>query len=689
VEDIHAHTFHREENVKSAGFPGLDTSYCIHWITLRVADPCSPAVACIGLPNGREFASREGDFCFGAQGMDDLGLPIGSQLNIWTWEREKKDVTTGAARPLPKSSPTSSAQPAESARFIKRVPLPAVSAQALSDLHHRISSSSKPRPPSSSLCSAMQGKETDWAKAKRIAQSVLDKKYTLAKFSEDLAAFPEMHLYLLDHTKEMTEEDAHRAAKMDMMSSGRTIGDEYQRTIGTFYAIFWLLRLHMDGKEGFCFGVDDAWVPYSSTAVNDERLYPADKRLLFYQKGNWSYFEKLMRDAKLLSEDRRGRVQVNEKRVVSLLALTAIHDIMKMDMILPRVQEQHSPFRGYTVGDTVGDHDHALSYVMAHYPHLLPSFRGLDEDERRAVEFTQCRLQFNHGWFVQGEAPPGAVFTCLKEVLKAESVHGRINKEDLALYFVHWLTDLAGAEPTPLGGCEKFVIKFPMVVLSSFLRSFEFVERIVDETETQVMEEYLKMRWCENVPSPGKLPTGDCAVAKMRLLCMAQMNAGIVLRAMDEVCVEDKTVLYAEMALTGCAGQSYSADMCPKEARESPHGPAFLIYYGPAFLQNMGNDSPAAKVRMLAEIYRRARVLWPAQAEKVAQSVTIRIDCIKEISVADMRKAALGGDKWVIAKRNETEAFVERSSQRKLNKMIKARQKVQILDVSRTEGDPD
>jgi len=564
--------------------------------------------------------------------------------------------------------------------------LPAVSAQALSDLQRKLSSSLKFMPPSSSLCSAMEGKETDWAKAKKIAQSLLDRKYTLAKFSEDLAAFPELHLYLLDHAKQPTDDDAHEAAGMAMMSSGRTIGDEYQRTIGTFYAIFWLLRLHMDGKEGFCFGVDEDWVPHSSKAVND--VYLADKRLLFFQKGNWSYFGQLMRDAKLISEDGWGRAKVNEKRVVSLLALTAIHDIMKMDIILPQVQQQHSPFRGYTVGDTIGDHDHALSYIMAYYPHLLPSFRGLGEDERRAVEFTQCRLQFNHGWFVQGEAPPGAVFTCFKEVLKAESVHGRIKKEDLALYFVHWLTDLAGAEPTPLGGCEKFVIKFPMVVLNSFLRSFEFVERIVDETETQVMEEYLKMRWCESVPSPGELPTGDGAVAKMRLLCMAQMNAGLVLRAVDEVCTEDREVLYAEMALTGCAGQLYSAGICPKEVRERPYGPAFLIYYGPAFLQNMGNDSPAAKIRMLAEIYRLARIIWPAQAEKVAQYVTIRIDCIKEISVADIRKAPLSGDKWVIVKRNETEAFVERSSQRRLNKMIRARQQMQILDVSKFDADP-
>ncbi|CAK0829857.1 unnamed protein product, partial [Prorocentrum cordatum] len=186
------------------------------------------------------------------------------------------------------------------------------------------------------------------------------------------------------------------------------------------------------------------------------------------------------------------------------------------------------------------------------------------EDERRAVEFTQCRLQFNHGWFVQAEAPPGAIFTSFKEVLRERGAHGRINKEDLALYFVHWLTDLAGAEPTPLGGCEKFVVKFPLMVLNSFLRSFEFVERIVDETETQVVEEYLKMRWRENTPSPGPLPTGDAGVAKMRLLCMAQMSAGLVLRGFDEVSSDDQEVLGYEMALTGCVGQSYSADVCPK-----------------------------------------------------------------------------------------------------------------------------
>jgi hypothetical protein len=583
----------------------------------------------------------------------------------------------------------SKATPAADVRFIKRVPLPRVSAQVFTDLMTRVKTTESDCPPCVSpiLRSTLRGLNTDWARARRMARSMLDKSYTLANFNEDLAAFPEMHLYLLDHSNEHLFQDggsspSSSAASHAVMSSGRSLGDEYQRTVGCFYAIYWLLRLAVDGKEGFCFGVDQNWTPYKLDAVNDEKLYPADKRILFHKEGKWDYFKRILVDAKLISEDESGTVRLNDKRVVSLLALTAMHDIMKMDMILPNVQEQHAPFRGYAAGDRVGDHDHALSYLMEYYPELLPSFKGLDEEEQRAVMFTQCKLQFNHGWFVQGEAPPGATFTSMKQALQRKDGY-KVGSEDVALYFVHWLTDLSGAEPTPLGGCEKFVIKFPMVVLNSFLRSFEFVERIANETETQVVEEYLKMRWIENLPSPGPLPEGDGAVAKMRLLCMAQMNAGLVLRGFDELPQEDREVLCREMSLSGCEGQSFTSGICPKEVRDNLYGPAFLIYYGPAFLQNLGSDLAVVKVGILAEIYRRARVLWPAQADQVSKNVTVRIDTIKGLSVADLSKATQTGDVWLMVKHNESEAFIERSSQRKLNKFISSRQSVQIVDIAR------
>merc|ERR1712066_879490 len=124
--------------------------------------------------------------------------------------------------------------------------------------------------------------------------------------------------------------------------------------------------------------------------------------------------------------------------------------------------------------------------------------------------------------------------------------------------------DLAGAEPSPLAGCEKFVTKFSLPILKSFLRSIEFVKKIAHNTETQVMEEYLKVRWTEHRPNPGPLPSDETAIAKMRILCMAQMSAGRFLTAFDDLSRDDKELLSAEMGRTGCLGQSYTHNLTPR-----------------------------------------------------------------------------------------------------------------------------
>eukprot|EP00438_Fugacium_kawagutii_P002014 Skav208931 [mRNA] locus=scaffold787:239887:262137:- [translate_table: standard] len=217
----------------------------------------------------------------------------------------------------------------------------------------------------------------------------------------------------------------------------------------------------------------------------------------------------------------------------------------------------------------------------------------------------------------------------------------------------------AGAEPTPLGGCEKFVIKFPLHVLNSFLQSFKFIEGIASQTETQagpledhgrawktiedhgrpqvflfcksfhwqfptwelyqVMEKYLKYRWSDHVPSLGQVPVGPHAIAAMRLLCMAQANGRNAMEAFNqELPMEDKDVLSVEMARTGCAGQNFSSELVPAEVSSRPVGPAFLIYYGPAFLQTQG-------LRILAEIYRCSRELWPEAGEVRQESLSAKV----------------------------------------------------------------
>jgi len=703
IEDTDAYKFSVEDNVTSDGYPGLNTLYCIHEIQLRVREPEHSGVKLIGLPEGQEFATAEGDFNFNGQECDQ-GHAIGTQLNIWTWERSTtvapltrragsksfsiKSSSGTLVVPPSATAPSTLMKPLDTNRLIQRVPLPTLSAKGLGGMRMRLQAHPEKHPPSTVLWACMQTVSTDWAKAKRIASRITDPKYGLKEFNSDLSAFPELNLYLLDSDpSQMGSGSMEGTQTTGVISSGRTVGDEFQRTIGAFYAIYWLMRLDTDGQDGFSNGVDEEWNPIKLTESDDLRVTQGEKRLNFHKNAQWSFFQKLLMDAGLL-EGKKGtglfksatKIQVCQKRLLSLLALTAVHDIMKMNMILPEVQKQHTKYNGYGPGDTIGDHDHALSYVMEYFPELLPSFRDLDESERRSVLFTQCNLCFNHGWFVQAEAPPGAIFTKFREALIRDHKN-QIDSQDVALYFVHWLTDLAGAEPTPLAGCEKFVTKFPLPVLNSFLRSFEFVEKIAAQTETQVMEEYLQMRWTENVPSMGPVPIGDCAIAKMRLLCMAQMTALTVLKEFDSLGDEDRETLSSEMARSGCVGQCFSAQLMPKDSASRLEGPAFLVYYGPAFLQNLGNDSAIKRLSVLAEIYRSSRELWPSSVSKVGNNVTIRIDMIKALSISDMQEAAVKGDVWMLVKHNETEAFVERGSRRKLNKMVANQQKFQVLDL--------
>ena len=55
---------------------------------------------------------------------------------------------------------------------------------------------------------------------------------------------------------------------------------------------------------------------------------------------------------------------------------------------------------------------------------------------------TPADLAFNQGWLVRAEAPPGILFSKFKHHIGCSN----IVSADIAFYFVHWLTDLAGAE---------------------------------------------------------------------------------------------------------------------------------------------------------------------------------------------------------------------------------------------------
>jgi hypothetical protein len=255
---------------------------------------------------------------------------------------------------------------------------------------------------------------------------------------------------------------------------------------------------------------------------------------------------------------------------------------------------------------------------------------------------------------VQGEAPPAPLFAKFKEVMLSEGV----NPSDVAFYFVHWLTDLAGAEPSPLGGAEKFVLKFPHAVLDSFIRSFSVLNDLAVATETEVMERYLVRTWGE-APGRGAPPDSEDGVALMRLVLQAQTpdKQQAVVQAFKALPREDATVLREEMARTGIANQMFKAAPSFKHAA----GPAFLVYYSPAFIRTLAPANAFEALRILAEVYRRARGLWPlGKTSGNAHHVTVRIDQIKELKVAEIQSAFSQGESWLLCRKNDNEAVVER-----------------------------
>ena len=76
-------------------------------------------------------------------------------------------------------------------------------------------------------------------------------------------------------------------------------------------------------------------------------------------------------------------------------------------------------------------------------------------------------------------------------------------------------------------------------------------------------------------------------------------------------------------------------------------------------------------LRMLADIYRQARSLWPFSEDAGLEHVTIRIDQIKEHSPQHIMDGHLWGEGWLLVKRNEREGVIEQHALYTLNQIDK------------------
>ena len=179
-----------------------------------------------------------------------------------------------------------------------------------------------------------------------------------------------------------------------------------------------------------------------------------------------------------------------------------------------------------------------------------------------------------------------------------------------------------------MAGAEKLVVKFPQPVLSAFLWSMPYLQKLADEDETQVMEGYLKARWEQSQPEK-PLEISPESICLLRLYLMTQASSpDIVEAAFSSLSPEERAYLAVEMARTGCEGQLYQSS--PVEG-----GPAILIYYGPALLQRNKTDAQllSLALRLLCHVYMAGRALWPATPEQQGQVVKVEIGQLKGQSI--------------------------------------------------------
>mmetsp|Transcript_36154 Transcript_36154/g.83045 ORF Transcript_36154/g.83045 Transcript_36154/m.83045 type:complete len:1309 (-) Transcript_36154:126-4052(-) len=623
----------REEVEMSSSFPGLTTVYSIHEVQVRL----KPGLVypALGMPDGHDFALTRPEsrgksfvttyFCWKTRKelFDEQTQRI--QLEILACRRNSRPVSSVDMLHLAREGTATDAVPDDKRRL---------------DVPHEMVPSKVEPDDSIPLCHLlMKDKKCNMERAWNAAKCIRDRDYTLKKFHDDcVASFPELMLYLYDADEKT--------------SSGRTGDDEYQRTMGALFAVYWLMRLDIDGTTSFSFGVGEDWKPLGANSKKPVRLDKEMKqRGSFCTQMQWGLCQELLVDAGMLSAGaNRGH---NEERTLAILVLTAIHDIMKVAALCPKVGPDDEQWCGYKTGEVINDHDAALGYLLERCPEALPSFYQLPERQRESIKFTQGKMDYNMGWLVQAEAPPGALFRTFKNIIKS----GHAAEDDVAFYFVHWLTDLAGAEPYPLEGCTKFVLKFPQKVLLSFLYSFPVVKELHEKSETQVLEDYLVWRWQKHDPLLGEAPVGRGAIAAMRLVVMAQSAEALhLLNSFQELPLADQEVLNDELARTGCKDQIFRSELVD---RLDPC-PAILVYYAPALIQKNVATDPLGALLVLVEVFRQARKLWPLDSDGEA-SVIVRIDALKELTTNAMHSLN-PGEAWILQKTSSKDGQVKRTA---------------------------
>lgn len=475
----------------------------------------------------------------------------------------------------------------------------------------------------------------------KLAHRLCDADFTSLEFHAEVnRIFPEMRYFgTLDNLLVIDEKDQPGT-------------QEYARTMNAFDNLYHILRLdidaHPNGKESFVFGTtyddvrpflnetpaarsvssteeDITIEPYSSTAEPNKWFQLQCKFMReFTSKGGWELIQGLVATSNI----RHTEV------LKGALVLSAIHDVFKLKALKPPEQADHDLALQQTINEAMQinlDQVDASwtnkrmkqmeTEKLRHRPSvgqvpMLPSFEGLSYQVKEIL--VAITFNYNHGWFVQAET---SVAVALPDV--------PIFRDPalMALYALHWIADVGGANPDNSGGSSTWFLwgRLGAKTLLPMLDAFSTLTRTVENGRAMAYYAWIEHSFKNYQPIVSPSPVTPDAVARMRLTAMAQHHA----ERMDNVWLghiskEDKELLMLELALTGIADESFPAGSCPADANV---GPALSCKFCPQYLREHsegGDDELAAALHNFAEIHRLVRAhIGPATVERAGENIDV------------------------------------------------------------------
>lgn len=446
---------------------------------------------------------------------------------------------------------------------------------------------------------------------------------------------------------------------------------ECQRCLSSFLTVYWMLRLNHDGKRGFAMGLNkDCTVKeYTKKGGDSEEDVDELKRTRFLDCMDWALIE----DVVVLAGCKAP------ERIACLLCLTAITGAVRPPDLRLVLQPEHAPFYGYQAGEVLNDVAAATCYLMTHFVDLVPSFAALPQDLQQAARTAARKMDFNaatHVGFCQAELPPGLALTNFKAGLKDAA------EEDIGLYFLHWLTDVAGADATPIRGAERLVLRCPLKVLNAMLVSFPFLKTLGRGSETAVTEAYLEARWKTEMPSGRALPEEPMeAITQLRLTAMAHFDEA-VLTGYAESNATVQHILQSELVRTGVAGPDGVWSRLKAADHKDELGPAFCALHSSVMFQrcHKNHTEMALALRVLAAVYHAGRTLWVAAPECVGSTVRLDLLELKSYEIAYVVNTG-SQSVWVLVRESDDYAVCRLTRITDVNAMVANNTKFCVLDI--------